>query len=546
MSTRQGLRRACCALSAFAGVLLVAWSAHGVEPAAGAANSFSWTLRSRVRTAEGSPRFHQRREAVAWDASRTAFIVCDMWDLHHCLNATRRGGELTPRMNQVLVEARRRGALVIHAPSSCMPFYEGHPARRRALEAPAAANLPEEIGKWCYQIPAEEQGEYPIDQKNGGEDDDPQEHAEWAAKLAGLGLNPRAPWTRQTPGLEIRDEDVISDSGVEIWNVLESRQIDQVVVLGVHTNMCVLGRPFGLRQLARNGKRVVLMRDMTDTMYDPHCAPFVSHFTGTDLIVEHIEKWVCPTVTSDQLLGGKEFRFAGDQRPRLVIVTAEDEYRTEQTLPEFAAKQLGHDFKVDFVFANEAERNDLPGIELLNDADLLLLSVRRRVLPGEQLATIRRYLERGGPVVGIRTASHAFCLRNMPPPEGLADWPEFDAEILGGNYTNHHGNGPKVAVKGALAGGASEHPITAGIDLGALVGNGSLYKVSPLAPKTQTLLIGSIPEQPAEPVAWTHTTPHGGRVFYTSLGHWDDFREPAFQQLLLQGLRWAAAKQARE
>ena len=63
--------------------------------------------------------------------------------------------------------------------------------------------------------------------------------------------------------------DAISDSGVEIWNLLEERGINNVILLGVHTNMCVLGRPFGLRQMAKNGKNVVLMRDMTDTMYNP-------------------------------------------------------------------------------------------------------------------------------------------------------------------------------------------------------------------------------------------------------------------------------------
>jgi len=76
--------------------------------------------------------------------------------------------------------------------------------------------------------------------------------------------------------------------------------------------MCVLGRPFGLRQMAKNGKTVVLMRDMTDTMYNPKMPPMVSHFKGTELIIDHIEKYVCPTITSDQILGGKEFRFKGD------------------------------------------------------------------------------------------------------------------------------------------------------------------------------------------------------------------------------------------
>ena len=90
--------------------------------------------------------------------------------------------------------------------------------------------------------------------------------------------------------------------------------VSNVILLGVHTNMCVLGRPFGLRQMAKNGKTVVLMRDMTDTMYNPRSAPFVSHFRGTELIIEHIEKFVCPTVTSDQVLGGKPFRFKNDDR----------------------------------------------------------------------------------------------------------------------------------------------------------------------------------------------------------------------------------------
>ena len=82
-----------------------------------------------------------------------------------------------------------------------------------------------------------------------------------------------------------------------------SKGIKNVILVGVHTNMCVLGRPFGLRQMAQNGKNVVLMRDMTDTMYNPGRAPYVSHFTGTDLIVEHIEKWVCPTKMNSKMPG---------------------------------------------------------------------------------------------------------------------------------------------------------------------------------------------------------------------------------------------------
>ena len=108
-----------------------------------------------------------------------------------------------------------------------------------------------------------------------------------------------------------QDKDIISDSGVEIWNVLEQRGIQNVILAGVHLNMCVSGRPFGLRQMAQNGKHVVLMRDMTDTMYNPMMEPHVSHFEGTALFVQHVEKYICPTMTSDQLIGGDVFEFKG-------------------------------------------------------------------------------------------------------------------------------------------------------------------------------------------------------------------------------------------
>jgi nicotinamidase-related amidase len=215
-------------------------------------------------------------------------------------------------MNEVLERCRSMGLTIVHAPSSCMDAYKDHPARKRAKDAPAAKNLPKDIGVWCHMIPSEEKGKYPIDQKDGGCDSDPADQAKHKEALIKLGRNPGSPWKSQIAVLKIHDEDVISDSGVEIWNVLESRGINNVILLGVHTNMCVLGRPFGLRQMAKNGKNVVLMRDMTDTMYNPKASPYVNHYKGTELIIEHIEKFVCPTITSDQIIGGKAFKFKAD------------------------------------------------------------------------------------------------------------------------------------------------------------------------------------------------------------------------------------------
>lgn len=268
------------------------------------------TLRSRVEK-DGAFKIETKKQA--WPANKSAIIVCDMWDAHHCLNAVRREEEMVGRMNEVLEKARKDGVFIIHAPSGCMEPYKDHPARKRAQSAPKANNLPTDIAQWCRQIPAEEKGKYPIDQTDGGEDDDAKEHEAWHAKLAEMGRNPKAPWKSQHASIKIHDQDGISDSGVEVWNMLEERGINNVILLGVHTNMCVAGRPFGLRQMAKNGKNVVLMRDMTDTMYNPKKAPYVSHFEGTRLIIEHIEKYICPTITSDQIIGGKEFRFKGDE-----------------------------------------------------------------------------------------------------------------------------------------------------------------------------------------------------------------------------------------
>ena len=512
-------------------------SAPAAEPAG--EGGFSLVLRSRVLADKAGAPYHLTYTPDTWEASKSAVIVCDMWDTHHSENAANRTAELAPRMNQVLTEARKRGATIIHAPSNCMATYKNHPARKHVADVPRSKNLPEEIGKWCYQIPAEEKGKYPLDQTDA-DDDDRDRLKVFHEELQARGRNPKHPWISQIDTLKIQDEDYISDNGEEIWSILEHHGIDNVILVGVHTNMCVLGRPFGLRQMAKNGKHVVLMRDMTDTMYNPQKSPFVSHFTGTDLIIEHIEKYVCPTVTSDQILGGEPFRFKGDERKRLVMIISESEYQTHETLPVFAVKQLGHEFSVDYVFADPEDQDKLAGLELLEEADALLISVRRRALPVAQLSAIRRFVEAGKPVIAIRTASHAFALRNQKAPEGRALWPEFDNAILGGNYHNHLGSGPKTQIE--VADGAKNHPILKGVDLKKLTGNGSLYLTRPLADSATPILIGSIPGKDSEPIAWTNRPATGNRVFYTSLGHVDDFKNPEFQKFLKNAIVWATGE----
>jgi nicotinamidase-related amidase len=95
---------------------------------------------------------------------------------------------------------------------------------------------------------------------------------------------------------------VISDRGAEVYSFLRQRGIKNLLVMGVHTNMCVLRRSFAIRQMTNWGIRCVLVRDLTDSMYNPADRPFVSHAEGTELVVQHIEKYWGPSVLSSELV----------------------------------------------------------------------------------------------------------------------------------------------------------------------------------------------------------------------------------------------------
>ncbi len=493
-------------------------------------NKLTLTARSRIETSEGSRKFKVVNSQQQWKASETAVIICDMWNEHWCKGATRRVGELAGRMNQVVRKARDKGVLIVHAPSGTISHYKDHPARKRAQNAPGAANVPKDIRNWCtLKSELEKKFEYPIDQSDGGCDCDPM-------------CKQGSPWRKQIDTIDIRDEDAISDSGAEIWNLLEQRDIDNVILMGVHTNMCVLGRPFGLRNMARYGKNVVLMRDLTDTMYNSRMRPFVNHFTGTDLIIEHIEKFVCPTITSTALTSGPGFIFRNDKRPRVVFISAESEYGAAESLPGFA-----HELETKYGLYCEVlqgsteksgpERHEIVGMEALERADLVIVFARRRAFPQEQMKYLHLYLGMGKPLIGLRTASHAFDARGKGT-KGHSEWPMFDSKVLGGNYHGHYGRGPTTSV--TPVDGTERYPILAGVRT-PFTSISSLYQVNPLTKSTRMLLIGAIPDKEPEPVAWTNRY-RGSRIFYTSLGHVDDFKNPQFRRLLINAVFWAMNK----
>jgi nicotinamidase-related amidase len=201
-----------------------------------------------------------------------------MWDNHWCSGAAKRVTLLAPKINTTIEIARKSGMRIIHAPSETMDFYKDFPQRKvmtnlSKVTPPAGIDLPSPP--------------LPIDDSSGGCDTT-------ADKFFKA-------WSRQTAAIRIAEGDVISDNGPEVYSFLKRDGIRNLLVMGVHTNMCILNRTFAIKQMTRWGIRCILVRDLTDAMYNPGDRPFVSHERGTEEVIQHIEKYWCPTTLSADL-----------------------------------------------------------------------------------------------------------------------------------------------------------------------------------------------------------------------------------------------------
>jgi nicotinamidase-related amidase len=262
---------------------------------AGAAAPPAQTFRFTARTQpQRDGKFAVNERTLEWPGPETALLIVDMWDRHWCAGATRRSTAIAPRIDELAKAVRARGGLVVHAPSDTMKHYEGTPQRALAKSAPKATP-PTPIRGWRYLDPTCEAA-LPIDDSDGGCDCEPQCPQPKGGKW---------PWTRENPLIGLADGDAVSQDGQEVYNLFRQRGIKHVIVCGVHLNMCVLGRTFAIRQMTEWGFDVVLPRDLTDTMYNPRKSPFVDHDAGTQLVIAHVERYWCPTTTSDQLLAAK-------------------------------------------------------------------------------------------------------------------------------------------------------------------------------------------------------------------------------------------------
>ncbi|MBT4498143.1 MAG: cysteine hydrolase family protein [Gemmatimonadetes bacterium] len=269
---------------------------------------FTLNTRSRVDPDDRSGASEIVVETIKLDPERVAVVIIDMWDTHFCISAAKRVDEMAPRMNEVITSARKEGALIIHSPCGCVPLpgqdwgppYSNTPQRRRAEAAPQLDPPIKFDGKEHWNA----EHESPL----------PPDPGECSCHPSEPACEPGAPQRRQIETIEIAEEDAVTDQGQEFYNLLKQRDIEDVIVMGVHTNACVLSQPYGIRRLVYQGKRPLLCRDLTDSFHRYSPGSYMGHFEGTGLIVEHIERYWCPTITSDQIAGGEAFRFRDDRR----------------------------------------------------------------------------------------------------------------------------------------------------------------------------------------------------------------------------------------
>jgi nicotinamidase-related amidase len=241
--------------------------------------SFRLPLRTEVQAFKGSSVWQKAQLEQTFANHETAVVICDMWDRHWCTDANQRVGQLAHKMAPVLQAARAAGILIVHSPSETMDFYKDYPQRRLMLSI-SRATPPAGLGLTSPALPID-------DSDQGCQTPGDTEHKAW---------------TREIPTLPIEPNDVISDNGEEIYALLQQRGIKNLLIMGVHANMCILNRTFAIKQMTNWGVSCVLVRDLTDSMYNPKSRPYVSHVAGTGLVVDYIERYWCPTALSTDLV----------------------------------------------------------------------------------------------------------------------------------------------------------------------------------------------------------------------------------------------------
>ncbi|MFN0051191.1 MAG: ThuA domain-containing protein [Planctomycetales bacterium] len=266
---------------------------------------------------------------------------------------------------------------------------------------------------------------------------------------------------------------------------------------------------------------------------------------------------------------------------QIVLVSGDEEYRSEESLPQLA-KILSqrHGFKCTVLFAidpadgtiNPDKNDNIPGLEALRTADLMVAFLRFRDLPDEQMRHIVDYTESGRPIIGLRTATHAFNFQKAGSTFADYTWTSkaanFDGgwgrQVLGETWISHHGNHGSQSTRGIIPSGVEKHPILRGIKSGDIWGPTDVYGVRlPLPGDSQPLVLGQVLEgmkfddpplageknSPMMPVAWTksYKTKSGksARVFTTTMGASQDLETEGTRRMLVNACYWGLGMEDR-
>lgn len=301
--------------------------------------------------------------------------------------------------------------------------------------------------------------------------------------------------------------------------------------------------------------------------------------------------------TIDEPVQWISFEGKGKDAKHIVFISGDEEYRSEEALPQLAKiLSVHHGFKTTVLFAQDSTKPgiinanysyNIPGLNTLSTADMMVIFTRFRALPDEQMQYIDNYLKSGKPVMGIRTATHAF---NFNPDSDSSfkhysnnyngektEWKDgFGRLVLGEKWISHHGHHKHQSTRGLIADGATSHPITNGIQDGDVWGPTDVYGVRfPQPGDTQAIIMGQVVDRdgkfdendiflgmkptdsgvnatndkgedlndPMMPIAWTksYQVPGGktGRVFTSTIGAANDLLIEGTRRLLVNGVFWS-------
>jgi Trehalose utilisation len=251
---------------------------------------------------------------------------------------------------------------------------------------------------------------------------------------------------------------------------------------------------------------------------------------------------------------------------QIVLIAADDEYRSEELIPQLAkilARRHGFTCTVLFAVdedgkANPARKDNIPGLEALETADLLILFARFRELPDDQMRRILDYLDAGKPMISLRTTTHAFnYTRRKDSPYARYSYNSkdpaggFGRAVVGETWAGHYGAHNKESTRGLIAPGMEEHPIVRGV--ADIWGPSDVYGITSLSGDSKPIILGQVLSgmEPTDkpnsskdlvPVAWikTYTGPSGkaARIFTTTMGHAGDFKSEGFRRLLVNACYW--------